>query len=88
MVPLTALLLPILLSAVIVFRGQLDHPHGAPYHRSDYQQSPKRTSFFPLTSGWFEAGSSNHFPFCTHKDMNRPLRRKFKRDSGFTNRVS
>jgi len=48
MVPLSALWLPILLSAVIVFVASSIIHMVLPYHRSDYQQLPKRTSFFPL----------------------------------------
>jgi len=47
MIPLTALWLPILLSAVIVFVASFIMHMLLPYHRSDYKPLPERTRFSP-----------------------------------------
>jgi hypothetical protein len=79
MVPLTTLLLPILLSAVVVFVASSVIHMLLQYHRTDYRQLPDEdrllTAMRPaaLTPGVY------HFPFCTHKDMKSPaVQEKFK----------
>jgi hypothetical protein len=72
MVPLAALWLPILLSAVIVFIASSIMHMVLPYHRSDYNQLPDEDKILtalrsaPLKRGHYA------FPFCTHKDMKSP----------------
>lgn len=69
MIPLTALWLPILLSAVIVFVASSIIHMVLPYHKSDYRQLPDedkvRSTLRPLE---LKPGVY-HFPYCTHKDM-------------------
>src|SRR5467141_852072 len=79
MVSLTALLLPILLSAVIVFVASSVIHMVLKYHISDYRQLPEEDKLLAtlrpagLTPGLY------HFPFCSHKDMNSPaMQEKFK----------
>jgi len=79
MVPLAALWLPILLSAVIVFVASSIMHMLLPYHRSDYRQLPEEDKILAalrtanLTRGLYI------FPFCTHKDMKSPaLIEKYK----------
>lgn len=79
MVPLTALWLPILLSAVAVFIASSVMHMVLPYHRSDYRQLPEEDKILAtlrtvnLTRGLY------NFPFCTHKDMKSPaVVEKFK----------
>jgi hypothetical protein len=72
MVPLTALLLPILLSAIIVFIASSVIHMVLGYHRSDYKQLPEEDK---LLAGLRPAGLQPGlyvFPFCTHKDMKSP----------------
>jgi hypothetical protein len=72
MVPLAALWLPIVLSAVIVFVASSVIHMLLPYHRSDYRQLPDEDKILgalrtvTLTRGLYV------FPYCTHKDMNSP----------------
>ncbi len=79
MVPLTALLLPILLSAVIVFVASSIIHMVLQYHRSDYRQLPEEDK---LLAGLRPAGLKPGlyiFPFCTHKDMKSPaVQEKYK----------
>src|SRR5258708_26428934 len=69
MVPLTALLFPILLSTVIVFVASSIIHMALKYHASDYRQLPEEDKLLAairpagLTPGLY------HFPYCTHKDM-------------------
>jgi len=79
MVPLAALWLPILLSAVIVFVASSIMHMVLPYHHSDYQQLPDEDKVLatlratPLKRGLYV------FPFCTHKDMKSPaIAEKYK----------
>jgi hypothetical protein len=79
MVPLTALLLPILLSAIIVFVASSIIHMVLKYHASDYRQLPEEEKLLAalrpagLTPGLY------HFPHCTHKDMKSPAtQEKFK----------
>lgn len=72
MVPLSALWLPIVLSAVIVFVASSIMHTLLQYHRSDYQRLPDEDKLLaalraaPLKRGLYV------FPFCTHKEMKSP----------------
>src|SRR5260370_17849547 len=72
MVPLTALLLPILLSAVIVFVASSIIHMVLQYHRSDYKQLPEEDKLLATLRPAGLKPGLYHFPFCTHKDMNSP----------------
>src|SRR5271169_332941 len=72
MVPLTALWLPILLSAVIVFVASSIMHMLLPYHHGDYQKIPDEDK---VTASLRAAGLKRGlyiFPFATHKDMKSP----------------
>lgn len=72
MVSLSALWLPILLSAVIVFIASSIMHMVLPYHHSDYKQLPNEAA---VTAALRPLGLKKglyHFPFCTHKDMKSP----------------
>jgi len=72
MVPLAALWLPILLSAVIVFIASSIMHMILPYHKSDYRQLPEEDKLLAaLRSAGLKRGLYI-FPFCTHKDMKSP----------------
>jgi hypothetical protein len=72
MVPLTALWLPILLSAIIVFVASSIMHMLLPYHRGDYQQLPDEDRLLTaLRSAGLKRGLYI-FPFCTHKEMKSP----------------
>lgn len=79
MVALTALWLPILLSAVMVFVASSLIHMVLPYHRSDYRQLPDEDKLrAALRSAGLQPGLY-HFPFCTHKEMNSAAaQEKFK----------
>jgi hypothetical protein len=79
MVPLTALWLPILLSAVIVFVASSIMHMVLPYHRSDYKPLPDEDRVLAaLRAAGLQRGLY-HFPFCTHKDMKSPaMTEKYK----------
>ena len=70
MVPLSALWLPIVLSAIIVFVASSIMHMLLPYHRSDYGKLPDedkvRTALRGLQQGLYI------FPFTSHKDMKSP----------------
>src|SRR5204862_7080812 len=69
MVPLTALWLPILLSAIIIFVASSIVHMLLPYHRSDYQRLPDEDKLLvALRSAGLKRGLYI-FPFCTHKEM-------------------
>ena len=71
MVPLSALWLPIVLSAVIIFR-QFRHAHGA--HLPSQQLPPasrRRQNLSTLRSANLQRGTYV-FPFCTPKEMKSP----------------
>src|SRR3982074_236936 len=81
MVPITALWLPILLSAVIVFVASSILHMVIPYHKSDYRKLPEEDKVMDaLRAAGVTPGRTYHFPFCTHKDMKSPEAvEKFKR---------
>jgi hypothetical protein len=81
MVPITALWLPILLSAVIVFVASSILHMVLPYHKSDYRKLPDEDRVVDaLRAAGVTPGPSYTFPHCTHKDMKSPeIIEKFKR---------
>jgi len=79
MVPLTALWLPIVLSAVIVFIGSSIMHMVLPYHRSDYQKLPDEDNVLASLRAAGVKRGLYMFPFCTHKDMKtQAMMDKFK----------
>jgi hypothetical protein len=79
MVPLTALWLPILLSAVIVFIASSILHMVLPYHRSDYQPLPDEDKILPVLRAAGLKRGLYIFPFGTHKDMKSPaMTEKYK----------
>jgi len=79
MVPLTALWLPILLSAIIVFIASSIMHMLLPYHRGDYKQLPDEDRLLAaLRTAGLQRGLYL-FPFGTHKEMKSPaLIEKYK----------
>lgn len=79
MVALTALWLPILLSAVIVFIASSIIHMVLPFHRSDYRQLPDEEKFLAALRPSNPAPGLYNFPFCTHANMKSPeVLEKFK----------
>src|SRR5437899_10494213 len=72
MVPLTALWVPIVLSAVIVLLASLIRHMVLPYHRGDYKQVPDEDKVLAALRGAGVKRGVYMFPFCTHKDMKSP----------------
>src|SRR6266481_3953873 len=72
MVPLTALWLPILLAAVIVFFASFVMHMLLPYHRSDYQKLPDEDKLLAALRAAGLKRGLYVFPFCTHKEMKSP----------------
>jgi hypothetical protein len=72
MVPLTALWLPILLSAVIVFIASSIMHMVLPYHRSDYRKLPDEDKLLAALRAAGLTRGLYMFPHCTHKDMKSP----------------
>ena len=69
---LSALWLPILLSAVIVFIASSVMHTVLPYHRNDYKKLPDEDKVLPaLRAAGLQRGLYV-FPFCTHKEMKTP----------------
>ena len=81
MVSITALWLPILLSAVIVFVASSILHMVLPFHRSDYRKLPDEEKVADaLRTAGVTPGPVYSFPHCTHKDMKSPeVVEKFKR---------
>jgi hypothetical protein len=79
MVPLIALWLPILLSAIIVFVASSIMHTVLPYHKSEYHQVPDEAKVLAaLRSAGLKRGYY-HFPFCSHKEMKSPaMMEKYK----------
>jgi len=72
MPPLSALWLPIVLSAVIVFVASSVMHMLLPYHHNDYKKLPDEDKVLPaLRASGLQRGLYV-FPFCTHKDMKTP----------------
>jgi hypothetical protein len=79
MVSLTALWLPIVLSAVIVFVASSIMHMLLPYHKSDYRQLPDEDKLLAVLRAAGLKPGLYHFPFCTHSDMKSPaVMEKFK----------
>jgi hypothetical protein len=79
MVPLTALWLPILLSAVIVFIASSIMHMVLPYHRSDYQKLPDEDKVRDALRATGLQRGLYMFPFFTHAEMKSPAAmEKFK----------
>ena len=79
MVSVTALWLPIVLSAVIIFVASSIMHMLLPYHRSDYRQLPDEDRLLAVLRGAGLKPGLYHFPYCTHKDMKSPAAmEKFK----------
>jgi hypothetical protein len=72
MVYLTALWLPILLSAVIVFVASSIMHMLLPYHRSDYQKLPDEDNVLAAMRAAGLKQGLYIFPYCTHKEMGSP----------------
>ena len=81
MVPVTALWLPILLSAVIVFVASSIIHMVLPFHKSDYRKLPEEDRVLDtLRAAGVTPGRTYHFPYCTHKEMKSPeVVERFKR---------
>jgi hypothetical protein len=72
MPPLSALWLPILLSAVIVFVASSIMHMVLPYHRNDYKKLPDEDKVLPVLRAAGLQRGLYVFPFCTHKEMKSP----------------
>ncbi len=69
---LSALWLPIVLSAVIVFVASSIMHMALSYHRSDYQRLPDEDKVLAAVRGAGLKRGLYIFPFTTHKDMKSP----------------
>jgi hypothetical protein len=79
MVPLTALWLPIVVSAVIVFIASSIMHMLLPYHHSDYRPLPDEDKVRAALRGAGLTRGLYIFPFCSHKDMKSPaMQEKYK----------
>jgi hypothetical protein len=79
MVPLAALWLPILLSAVIVFFASFIMHMVLPYHRGDYGELPDEPAIMAALRAAGVKRGLYMFPHCSHKEMNTPaVQEKFK----------
>ena|ERR1044072_4389074 len=81
MIPLTALWLPILLSAAVVFFASFIMHMVLTYHKSDYRKLPDedRISDAVRTAG-VTPGPAYFFPHCSFKEMkSAPMLEKFNR---------
>jgi hypothetical protein len=72
MVPLTALWLPILLAAVIVFVASSIMHMVLPYHRSDYKKIQDEDKVRAAVRAANLSPGLYIFPYCTHADMKSP----------------
>ena len=81
MVPITALWLPILLSAVIVFIVSSVIHMVLPYHKSDYRKLPDEDKVLDaMRAAGVTPGPTYHFPNTTHQEMKSPeMVERFKR---------
>ncbi len=79
MVPITALWLPILLSAVIVFVASSLIHMLLKYHNSDYRKLPEEDKILAAMRPANIQPGLYVFPHCTHKEMKSPaMTEKFK----------
>ena len=72
MVSLTALWLPILLSAVVVFVASSIMHMVLPYHRGDYRPLPDEDKVLAALRAAGLTRGLYIFPFCDHKNMKSP----------------
>jgi hypothetical protein len=72
MVPLTALCIPIVLAAVIVFVASSIMHMVLPYHHSDYKKLPDEDKIRAALRAANLPPGLYHFPHCTHKEMKSP----------------
>ncbi|MBI3484760.1 MAG: hypothetical protein HY012_06365 [Acidobacteria bacterium] len=73
MVELTALWMPILLSAVVVFVASSVIHMALPYHKSDYKKLPNEEKVLEALRALGVTPGTYHFPHCeSHKDMKTP----------------
>ena len=72
MTPLSALWLPIILSAVIIFIASSILHMLLPYHRGDYHPIPDEDKVLPALRAAGLKRGLYIFPFGTHKDMRSP----------------
>ena len=72
MVSLTALWLPILLAAVMVFIASSIIHMVLPYHRSNYKKLPDEDNIRKMLRAANLAPGLYHTPYSTHKEMNTP----------------
>ena len=73
MVPITALWLPILISAVIVFVASSIMHMMLPIHKSDYRKLPEEDRVLEaMRSVGVSPGRVYFFPHCSHKEMKSP----------------
>lgn len=72
MVPLSALWLPIVLSAVIVFIASSVMHMLLPYHKGDYRELPDEDKVLGAMRGAGLKRGLYVFPYCTQKDMKAP----------------
>lgn len=72
MTPLSALWLPIILSAVIVFVASSIMHMLLPYHRSDYKQLPSEDKVIPALRAAGLTRGLYIFPYATHKELKSP----------------
>jgi hypothetical protein len=72
MVYLSALWMPILVSAVIVFVASSILHMVLPLHRSDYQKLPNEEKLLEALRAAGVGPGNYHFPHCTQKDMGSP----------------
>ena len=81
MIPLTALWLPILLSAVIVFFASFIMHMVLAYHKSDYRKLPDEDRVTDaLRNAGVTPGPAYFFPYCKFEEMkSAPVIEKFKR---------
>jgi len=81
MVAISALWIPILLSAVIVFVASSIIHMALPYHRSDYRKLPDEEKVLDaLRAAGVTPGAMYQFPHCTHQTMKSPeSMERFKR---------
>ena len=80
-VPVSALWLPILLSAVVVFIASAILHMILPWHKGDCRQLPDEPKVLDaLRSAGVTPGRAYRFPYCTMKEMKSPeTTEKFKR---------
>ena len=81
MIPLTALWLPILISAVIVFFASFIMHMVLTYHRSDYRKLPDEDRVTDaMRNAGVTSGPAYFFPYCSFKEMkSAPMIEKMKR---------